>query len=70
MRACLEEAGFDTALADQGMLASAETYEAYLEEAVSKGVFGAPFYITEDGQRFWGQDRIDDLDTHLAEMTA
>ena len=37
-----------------------------LEEAAAKGVFGAPFYITDDGARFWGQDRIEDLDAHLA----
>ncbi len=28
---------------------------------MNRGVFGAPFYITEDDQRFWGQDRLDDL---------
>ncbi|MGB7270919.1 MAG: 2-hydroxychromene-2-carboxylate isomerase, partial [Albidovulum sp.] len=31
-----------------------------------RGVFGAPFYITGDDERFWGQDRLDDLDLHLA----
>ena len=66
IRACLEEAGFDPVLADSGLLQGAETYAANLEEAVSAGVFGAPFYITEDGERFWGQDRIDDLDLHLS----
>jgi 2-hydroxychromene-2-carboxylate isomerase len=64
IRAALEAAGFDPALADRGMLAGAETYAANLEEAVSRGVFGAPFYITGD-QKFWGQDRLDDLDLHL-----
>ena len=66
VRAALEEAGFDPALADSGLLAGAETYAANLEEAVSRGVFGAPFYITDTGQRFWGQDRIEDLDLHLS----
>ncbi|MCV6584711.1 MAG: 2-hydroxychromene-2-carboxylate isomerase [Marinibacterium sp.] len=70
VRACLTEAGFDPALADSGLLQGAETYAANLEEAVSRGVFGAPFYITEDGERFWGQDRIDDLDAHLTEISA
>jgi len=64
VRACLEGAGFDPALADQGMLEGAETYAANLEEAVSRGVFGAPFYIVGD-ERFWGQDRLDDLGAHL-----
>lgn len=66
VRDCLSEAGFDPSLADSGLLAGAETYAANLEEAAARGVFGAPFYITEDDQRFWGQDRLEDLDAHLA----
>lgn len=65
IRACLEEAGFDPALADSGLLQGAETYAANLEEAVERGVFGAPFYIVGD-EMFWGQDRLEDLDAHLA----
>jgi 2-hydroxychromene-2-carboxylate isomerase len=66
VRACLVEAGFDPALADSDMLASADTYTANLEEAISAGVYGAPFYITDQDQRFWGQDKIGDLDAHLS----
>ncbi len=66
VRATLEAAGFDPALADSGLLSGAETYAANLEEAASRGVFGAPFYITDADQRFWGQDRIEDLDLHLS----
>ncbi len=66
VRACLEEAGFDPSLADSGLLAGAETYAANLEEAVERGVFGSPFFITDKDQRFWGQDSIDDLDATLA----
>ncbi|MGC3938218.1 2-hydroxychromene-2-carboxylate isomerase [Roseobacter sp. EG26] len=66
VRGCLEEAGFDPSLADSGLLVGAETYAANLEEAVDKGVFGSPFYVTDAGQRFWGQDRIDNLEAHLA----
>ncbi|MEO0939054.1 MAG: 2-hydroxychromene-2-carboxylate isomerase [Pseudomonadota bacterium] len=66
VRACLAEAGFDPSFADSGLLAGAETYAANLEEAVSAGVFGAPFYVTANGERFWGQDRIEDLDLHLS----
>jgi len=65
IRDCLTAAGFDPALADSGLLSGAEIYAANLEEAVNRGVFGAPFYITDDDQRFWGQDRLDDLDAHL-----
>jgi 2-hydroxychromene-2-carboxylate isomerase len=64
VRTCLQEARFDPALADTGLLLAAETYTRNLEEAVDAGVFGAPFYIV-DGQKFWGQDRIADLDLYL-----
>ncbi len=66
IRACLEAAGFDPGLADSGLLAGAQAYEQNLEDAVAAGVFGAPFFITDDGARFWGQDRLDQLDMHLA----
>ena len=67
VRDCLQKAGFDPGLADSGMLVGAETYGSNLEEAVNRGVFGAPFYITETDQRFWGHDRLDQLDEYLAE---
>ncbi|MFN3273906.1 MAG: 2-hydroxychromene-2-carboxylate isomerase [Paracoccus sp. (in: a-proteobacteria)] len=61
--------GFDPALADKGLFIGAETYGRNLEEAVAGGVFGTPFYIVrESGQRFWGQDRLEFLDRHLAEL--
>ena len=66
IKACLESAGFDPSLADSGLLSGAETYAANLEEAVTRGAFGAPFYITDSDQRFWGQDRLEDLDLHLS----
>ena len=66
VRDCLAKAGFDPALADKGLLQGANTFARNLEEAVERGVFGAPFYIVDDGQKFWGQDRLEDLDLHLA----
>ena len=66
IRDYLSEAGFDPGLADSGLLAGAEAYARNLEEAVERGAFGAPFFITEGDERFWGQDRIDDLDLHLS----
>jgi 2-hydroxychromene-2-carboxylate isomerase len=63
--AILTENGFDPGLADRGMLAAAETYARNLDEAVDRGAFGAPFYIVGQ-ERFWGQDRLEDLDLHLA----
>ena len=66
IRDALSAAGFDPGLADSGLLSGAETYAANLEDAVSAGVFGAPFYVVDSGQLFWGQDRLEDLDAHLA----
>jgi len=66
IRDCLTAAGFDPGLADSGLLSGAETYARNLEEAVERGVFGAPFYITDDGAKFWGQDRLAALDRHLS----
>ncbi|MEX3016403.1 2-hydroxychromene-2-carboxylate isomerase [Gymnodinialimonas hymeniacidonis] len=66
IRAALVEAGFDGGLADSGMLAGAEEYARNLEDAVSAGAFGAPFYIVDGSEKFWGQDRIADLDLFLS----
>ncbi len=69
VRDCLTSAGFDPGLADRGLFTAAGVYEANLDEAVARGAFGAPFYIVADtDQRFWGQDRLDDLDLHLASL--
>ena len=62
---CLSAAGFDPSLADSGLLSGAQVYEQNLEDAVNAGVFGAPFFIVDDGGRFWGQDRLEQLDMHL-----
>lgn len=66
IRDCLATAGFDPDLVDRGMLSSAETYASNLEDAIAKGAFGAPFYVVDTGERFWGQDRLGDLEMHLA----
>ena len=65
IRDLLASAGFDPKLADSGLLMGAETYARNLKEAVSQGVFGAPFYIVGE-EKFWGQDRLEDLDLYLA----
>ncbi|SFL48908.1 2-hydroxychromene-2-carboxylate isomerase [Shimia aestuarii] len=67
IKGCLEATGFDPSLADSGLLTGAETYARNLEEAVGAGAFGSPFYVTQDDARFWGQDRLEYLDRHLAD---
>ncbi len=69
IRSRLAAAGFDPALADKGLFVGAETFARNLEQAVEAGVFGGPFYIVrESDERFWGQDRLEFLDRHLATL--
>jgi len=42
-----------------------QRYDDTLGEAVGLGVFGAPSYVL-DGEVFWGQDRLELLDSALA----
>ena len=65
--ACAERAGLD----GRALLAAADSppirqrYEDALGQAVEAGVFGAPSYVL-DGEVFWGQDRLELLDSALA----
>ena len=40
-------------------------YMNYTNEAIARGVFGAPFYYFQ-GEAFWGQDRLDMLDKTIS----
>lgn len=40
-------------------------YDALTQEALARGVFGAPTYVYR-GELFWGQDRLDFLERALA----
>ncbi|MEM7744992.1 MAG: 2-hydroxychromene-2-carboxylate isomerase [Pseudomonadota bacterium] len=42
-------------------------FDSNTAEALARGVFGAPFYIVGE-ERFWGQDRLEYLDRHLASL--
>ncbi|MBC5765475.1 2-hydroxychromene-2-carboxylate isomerase [Ramlibacter albus] len=44
-------------------------YQAFSEEAVKKGVFGAPTFVLE-GVRYWGQDRLEFVDRALDKLRA
>lgn len=63
--AILSETGIDRAALDPHLDAARGAFGTMTEEAMARGVFGAPFYIVGE-QRFWGQDRIAHLDAHLA----
>lgn len=66
VKAALAANGFDAGLADSGLLSGSETIERNTNEAIERGVFGAPTYIVND-QVFWGQDRLKYLDAYLSE---
>lgn len=69
IREKLAQTGFDPNLAMTGLFEGALAYEKNLDEAVERGVFGAPFFLVrETDQRFWGQDRLDFLDEHLGSL--
>lgn len=44
---------------------SQQALEAYTEEAISRGVWGSPYYFFRD-EPFWGQDRLDFIETTVA----
>ena len=44
---------------------TARVLAAHTEEAISRGVFGLPSYVTAD-DLFWGQDRLEFLESSLA----
>ena len=67
VKAALEDNGFDAKLADSGMLTGSETIERNTNEALERGVFGAPTYLVDD-QVIWGQDRLAHLDAYLKEL--
>lgn len=55
----LAESGLDARrLAQSDTPEVRERYEAYTQQAIDAGVFGAPSYVI-DGELFWGQDRLD-----------
>jgi 2-hydroxychromene-2-carboxylate isomerase len=63
---CRERDCDPTALGEVAVAADAQAkYELYTEEAIARGVFGAPSYVVGD-EIFWGQDRLDFLDRRLA----
>lgn len=62
---CARAAALDPAVLAAGAPAMAERYAALTQEAIERGVFGAPTYLV-DGEMFWGQDRLDFLARKLA----
>lgn len=51
-------------LGDAALAAAKAKYEGYTQEAIERGVFGAPTYAIDD-ELFWGQDRLEFVDRKL-----
>jgi len=58
----LKSLGIDATQAFQAALADANKarLRAQTEEAQRLGLFGAPSFVTPDGELFWGNDRLED----------
>ncbi len=67
--AILEENRIMESVLEPHLEAAEAQYRQNAQDAIEAGVFGSPFYIIE-GERFWGQDRLDMLEEHLAEMSS
>lgn len=69
--AVLQAAGFDAAaiLALAGRQDVKDQLKATTQEAVERGVFGAPTMFV-GGEMFWGQDRLDFVREQLLELQA
>ena len=67
LAALLSEQGLSSARLEQAFSQSAQVaYEAFTQQAIDAGVFGAPSYVV-DGEIFWGQDRLGFLERRLAQ---
>jgi 2-hydroxychromene-2-carboxylate isomerase len=57
-------ANADDARAALGRQAVKDRMRAETEAAIERGVFGSPYFIV-DGEPFWGNDRLDEMDQWL-----
>lgn len=68
LQAAAARAGIDVAKIDGGATDAGldAMVDGYTDEAIARGVFGAPTYRLPSGEFFWGQDRLEFLDRALA----
>lgn len=62
---CLRQNGYAETLLETVSQDDSDTFQKNTQEALQRGVFGAPSYLIDD-QVFWGQDRLVYLDSWLA----
>ena len=65
LKAILAECGLDADAVLKASEGMAAKREAYTKHAIDQSVFGAPFFVI-DGERFWGQDRLEFVERKLA----
>ena len=68
LAAAANRAGLDAATIRKAGPSDAELdklHDLYTAEALAHGVFGAPSYVLETREFFWGQDRLEFLDRAL-----
>ncbi|WP_454917880.1 DsbA family protein [Xanthobacter sediminis] len=53
-------------IAEAETVANKDRLRAQTEEAKERGVFGAPSFVTADGELFWGNDRLEMALEHAA----
>jgi len=68
LAAAAKRAGIDTDVAQTSPELAINKYLELTDEAISRGVFGAPSYVLPTNEIFWGQDRLDLLDWRLASL--
>jgi 2-hydroxychromene-2-carboxylate isomerase len=62
LNAALKEAGADPGIAFPASRSEEVKgrLKAETEYAKSRGIFGAPTFVTQDGELFWGDDRLEE----------
>ena len=66
LEAIIDECGLDRTLIEAAQAPDIEQRsQALTQQAIEQEIFGAPFYVV-NGEKFWGQDRLDFVDEALA----
>ncbi len=70
LRPLLADAGADpdAALAAAGSDAVKASLKRAVEDARARGLFGAPSFVTADGELFWGNDRLEQALDRAAQL--
>lgn len=59
LRACLAILSVDAAAIMAASMQRKSSLRSQTEQAIARGIFGAPTFVTTDGELFWGDDRLE-----------